>query len=99
MKARIVQAVLAVSLLVALVACTESPTVTRLPEGTASTPAAQPTVQTTADLPASRRARASRTARSRMARSRRFPAACLTSWSHASAVAGTSGWPVSAASR
>jgi len=43
---------LAVSLLVALVACTESPTVTRLPEGTASTPAAQPTVQTTADLPA-----------------------------------------------
>ncbi len=52
MRARIVQAVLAVSLLVALVACTESPTVTRLPEGTVSTPAAQPTVETTADLAA-----------------------------------------------
>ena len=50
MRARIFQAVLAVWLLVALPACTESPTVTRLPDGTASSPAVQPTVETTADL-------------------------------------------------
>src|SRR6187200_327763 len=55
MRARIVQVVLAVWLLGAVAACTEAPTVTRLPGISASTPAAQPTVQTTADLRALKR--------------------------------------------
>jgi thiol-disulfide isomerase/thioredoxin len=50
MRARIVPVVLTVWLLVALAACTEAPTVTRLPGVSSSTPAAQPTVETTADL-------------------------------------------------
>lgn len=50
MRARVIQTAVAIGLLVAVTACTESPTVTRLPDGTPSTAAAQPTVQTTADL-------------------------------------------------
>ena len=100
MRARIVPVVLAVWLLVALAACTEAPTVTRLPGVSVSTPAAPPTVETTADLRAlKQRAGIPDCPESDPDDLRRSPAACPMSWSRASAAGERSGSPVSGASR
>ncbi len=52
MRSRIGRAAGAVLLLAALGACTEAPTVTRLPEGSVATPTVQPTTTATVDLKA-----------------------------------------------